>query len=674
LVAALPGGIEPALADRTAPDAKVIGSCAVLCAAIFLGDLRIPLGVAGGVPYVLPTLIASWSSERRHILYFAAAGSVLTVLGYFLSPEGGVPWMVLANRGLALFAISVTAGLAYRRKRSEAALVHSEAQVRLLLDSTAEAIYGIDDRGYCTFCNPACVQMLGFDSDRELLGRHMHDLIHHSRPDGTPYPGKECRIQRAFRRGEGSHVDGEVLWRKDGTSFPVEYWSHPVRRDGHVVGAVVAFLDITERHRAEKRIQEAQDSLEQRVRDRTVNLQVANKALENEIAERERSEAARKALGDELGHKNFQLDMALDNMGHSLAMFDAELRLVICNRSYVNLFSLPKELGRPGTPLSAIIAFAARHQKLDQEARDKIHQRRTALARGREERIFREYFSDGRVIKIFHRPLADGGSLAIYEDITERLRDKKELEAATEQAELANRSKSEFLANMSHELRTPLNAVIGFSEMIRGGMYGPVGDAKYVEYAEDINTSGQHLLELINDILDLSKIEAGKLDLQEQVMGVAGAVNACLTVVRERAHGAGLQLERRLPESLPGLWADERKVKQMVLNLLANAIKFTERAGKVTVEAEVGGDGGVAIRISDSGIGIAADDLARIMEPFAQADTSLNRRHQGTGLGLPLTKALVEMHGGVLELESEPGVGTTATLRFPPERMRNAAA
>jgi len=652
----------------------LIGACAALCVAIFLVDLLIPLGVAGGVPYVLPTLIASWSAERRHILYFAAAGAALTVLGYFLSPLGGVPWMVLANRGLALFAIAVTAGLAYRRKRSESALVDSVAQVRLLLDSTAEAIYGIDDRGYCTFCNPACVQMLGYDSDRELLGRHMHDLIHHTRPDGAPYSGEECHIYRAFRQSQRSHVEGEVLWRKDGTSFPVEYWSHPVRRDGRVVGAVVTFLDVTERHRAARRVREARDSLEQRVRERTVHLQLANKALENEIAERARSEAQRKALGDELRHKNFQLDTALDNMGHSLAMFDAELRLVICNKSYVELFSLPAELARPGTPLSAIIAFAARHQKLDQEATDKIHERRIALARSREERIFREYFSDGRVIKIFHRPLADGGSLGIYEDITERLRGNKELEAAMEQAELANRSKSEFLANMSHELRTPLNAVIGFSEMIRSGMYGPVGDAKYAEYAEDINTSGQHLLELINDILDLSKIEAGKLDLKEQVMDVAGAVNVCLTVVRERAHSAGLELERRLPEGLPDLWADERKVKQMVLNLLTNAIKFTERAGKVTVEAELAGDGGVAIRVSDSGIGIAADDLVRIMEPFAQADTSLNRRHQGTGLGLPLTKALAELHGGALELESAPGVGTTATLLFPRERIRDAAA
>ena len=664
----------PALADRTATEARLIGSCAGLCAVIFLIDLLIPLGVAGGVPYVLPTLVASWSSDRRHLLYCAAAGSALTVLGYFLSPLGGVAWMVLANRGLALFAIWVTAALAYRRKKSEEALVQSETQVRLLLDSAAEAIYGIDLEGNCTFCNPACVRMLGYSGGEELIGRQMHDLTHHTHRDGAPYPRKECRIYRAFRRGEGSHVDDEVLWRKDGTSFPVEYWSYPVRRDGHVVGAVVSFLDITERHRAAAAIREAHDSLEQRVRERTSNLQLANKARENEVAERKRSEAARAALGDQLRHKNFQLDAALDNMGHSLAMFDAELRLVMCNKSYVELFSLPAKLGRPGTPLTSIIAFASRHQKLDKETRDKIFERRTALARSREDRIFHEYFSDGRVIKIFHRPLADGGSLAIYEDITQRLRGEKDLEVAKEQAELANRSKSEFLANMSHELRTPLNAIIGFSEMIRSGIYGPVGDAKYVEYAGDINISGQLLLELINDILDLSKIEAGKLELQEQIVEVAGAVDACLTVVRERAGRAGLELERWLAEGLPGLRADERKVKQMLLNLLSNAIKFTEPGGKVTVEAEVNREGGITISVSDTGIGIASEHMARVMEPFAQADNALNRRHQGTGLGLPLTKALVEVHGGDLELTSEPGVGTTASLLFPPERIREAAA
>ncbi len=444
---------------------------------------------------------------------------------------------------------------------------------------------------------------------------------------------------------------------------------------GKVASTFNEMLDARDAQRA--RLGEAAGELAgalDRAEQANVLLTSSNERLREEVAVRKRSEAARVALGDQLRHKNFLLDAALDNMGHSLAMFDAELRLVMCNKSYVELFSLPAQLGRPGTPLTSIIAFASRHQKLDKETRDKIFERRTALARSRKDAIFREYFSDGRVIKIFHRPLADGGSLAVYEDITERLKAENELEAATEQAELANRSKSQFLANMSHELRTPLNAIIGFSEMIRNGVFGPVGDAKYAEYATDINASGQHLLALINDILDLSKIEAGKLELQEQIVDVAGVVDACLTVVRERADSAGLELERGLADGLPGLRADERKVKQMLLNLLSNAIKFTERGGKVRARAEVNREGGITISVSDTGIGIASEHVTRVMEPFAQADNAFNRQYQGTGLGLPLTKALVEMHGGVLELTSEPGVGTTASLLFPPERVREAAA
>ncbi len=256
------------------------------------------------------------------------------------------------------------------------------------------------------------------------------------------------------------------------------------------------------------------------------------------------------------------------------------------------------------------------------------------------------------------------------------IRDVSQMKAAREKLErqnvelvAANRAKSEFLAHMSHELRTPLNAIIGFSHMIRNEAFGPAGNVKYVEYAKDINESGEHLLQLINDILDLSKIEVGKLDLNEANVNVARIMRSALVLLKERAQSGGLVFEHDIPHDLPALVADERKLKQILLNLLSNAIKFTPVGGRVSLRAAIDGDGGFRILVSDTGIGIAAGDIERAMSPFGQVDSAYNRRYEGTGLGLPLTKALVELHGATLTLNSSVGTGTTVTVRFPPERV-----
>jgi signal transduction histidine kinase len=246
-----------------------------------------------------------------------------------------------------------------------------------------------------------------------------------------------------------------------------------------------------------------------------------------------------------------------------------------------------------------------------------------------------------------------------------------QLTVAKEKAEEASQAKSEFLANMSHELRTPLNAVMGFSEVIRNQMFGPVGVAQYVEYANDIYTSGAHLLDIINDILDLSKVEAGKLELAEDVIDLREVGESVLDLVTGRAQNARLKLLARLPEDLPHLRADKRKVKQMLLNLLSNAVKFTPAGGTVDLIGEVRPDGGVNIAVRDTGIGIAKSQFDLVMSPFGQVDSALSREHQGTGLGLPLVKALIELHNGRLDLESELGKGTTTMLVFPPERTQH---
>lgn len=245
----------------------------------------------------------------------------------------------------------------------------------------------------------------------------------------------------------------------------------------------------------------------------------------------------------------------------------------------------------------------------------------------------------------------------------------RELTEARDAAEQASRAKSEFLSNMSHELRTPLNAIIGFSEIIREQTFGPVGSSKYREYASDIFVSGQHLLELINEILDFAKIEAGKEELRIEVVRLHEAVDSVLHMVHERAERAGLVVTADVPSDLPPLQADNRKIRQVLLNLLSNAIKFTERGGRISITAWCSANAGFVVQVADTGIGIALEDIPKALGVFGQIDSAFNRRHEGTGLGLPLSKALVEMHGGSLDLQSQPGVGTTVTIRLPAERI-----
>ncbi|MEO3428082.1 PAS domain-containing sensor histidine kinase [Pelagibius sp. CAU 1746] len=267
----------------------------------------------------------------------------------------------------------------------------------------------------------------------------------------------------------------------------------------------------------------------------------------------------------------------------------------------------------------------------------------------------------------------DSGNFLGYrgtaENITALRQREDALISAKESAELANRAKTEFLANMSHELRTPLNAVIGFSEIMESELLGPLGSAQYKSYAADIHESAQHLLTLINDILDVAKIEAGAHELRDEEVCPYDIVSAVERLVAERAKRAALRLSTNLPEGLPRLRADERKLKQVLLNLMSNAIKFTPEQGHVDLAAHRGVDGSFIFEVSDTGIGIAAEDIPRAFAPFEQVDSRLSRQFEGTGLGLPLSDGFVKLHGGSLKLESQPGVGTKAIVRLPPNRV-----
>jgi len=291
---------------------------------------------------------------------------------------------------------------------------------------------------------------------------------------------------------------------------------------------------------------------------------------------------------------------------------------------------------------------------------------------------FRLQRPDGTVVWVdTHAALVnwDGqpASLSWLSDISRRKAIEAELIRSKEAAEFANRTKTEFLANMSHELRTPLNAIIGFAEVIKDEMFGPVGTAKYADYAKDIHSSGRHLLDLINDILDLSKLEAGKLELREEDVALRKTVEDCLTLIRNRAQESHVLLVTEVEPRLPRLRCDERALKQVLLNLLSNAVKFTPAGGTVTTRVRRVPDG-LALSVADTGVGMSAADIEVALAAFGQIDSKLSRQHQGTGLGLPISKSLIELHGGALTIESTPGKGTIMTATFPAARIVATAA
>jgi two-component system cell cycle sensor histidine kinase PleC len=365
----------------------------------------------------------------------------------------------------------------------------------------------------------------------------------------------------------------------------------------------------------------------------------------------------------------------ISQMGAGFAIWDSEDRLVLCNRRLHEILSLITQVITPGVSFielahrtTPFVATGATNQNPGEWQAERIERHRNP--RG----PFEVAFTNGRHIQVWEEKTGEGGIVSLYFDITDRKQAENELRRAKEAAEGANQSKSQFLANMSHELRTPLNAVLGFSEVMLYELIGPLGNRRYRDYAKDIHNAGSHLLEIISDILDMSKIEAGHHDVDAQWIEVTRPVGSAMRLISGRAREAGLTLVRQLEPDLPSFYADPRLIKQVLLNLLSNAVKFTPRGGKVTMSASRMPCGGLLIRVTDTGIGMAAADIPLALKPFGQIELILSRKHGGVGLGLPLSKRLVELHEGTLDIASTPGEGTSVSVYFPPERVGHQQA
>lgn len=380
---------------------------------------------------------------------------------------------------------------------------------------------------------------------------------------------------------------------------------------------------------------------------------------------------------------------AVDLIHQAFALWDRHGRLVMWNPPYQSFFKIDPSFLIPGAARDGINRIVMMNILREHPADEtRPGERIIEMVGGRWLSLAESRTADGGLVltasditALQARDFAhDHKELALQQAVDELEMGKQQLTELAEKysiekirAESANRSKSEFLANMSHELRTPLNAINGFSEILAGEMFGPLGDRRYKEYSQDILSSGQHLLALINDILDMSKIEAGKMSLKREPIHIEDVVEDAIRLMRNRAEAVGLTLSVKLSD-LPEADADYRAIKQVLLNLLSNAIKFTPRGGKIAVSATVieqssfsgvPSEQRVRISVSDTGIGIAKDDLLRLAQPFEQIESQLSKSQPGTGLGLALTKSLVELHDGVLTLDSQPGQGTTVSFTLP---------
>ncbi len=513
------------------------------------------------------------------------------------------------------------------RKQAEGALIESHQKMHSLLDSMAEGAFGVDNDGNTTFVNQSFLKILGYAHANEVIGRHAHNLIHHSHADGSLYPANECRMYNAFRHRLPVHVSDEVFWKKDETPLSVEYWSQPIVVEGELQGAIATFIDITERKQAEDRLRKLAQAVEQSpesifITDTEATIEYVNESF-------------------------------LRNTGYRRE------EVIGCN---------PRLLQSGKTPASTFESFW-RAMKNGELWKGEFYNRRKDGSD----------FIDFAIVTPIRQP--DGQIthyVSVQEDITAKKRLSAELDRhrhhlealviertndlaiAKEAAEAASIAKSAFLANMSHEIRTPLNAVLGVAKIgLRDNR-----DAASTKQFRQILSSGQHLLGVINDILDFSKIEAGKMAVCNHSFQLKNLIGEVVNLMKESAREKNLPLDLTLSADLPD-WVsgDALRIRQILMNLLSNAIKFTPH-GRVELHVSKR-EGVIQFGVTDSGIGITKAQQAQLFVPFEQADNSTTRRYGGTGLGLAISRKLANIMGGEITLESAEGAGSTFSLSLP---------
>jgi len=452
-----------------------------------------------------------------------------------------------------------------------------------------------------------------------------------------------CRLNEVIYNGENVRYEPTTA-----TGQVYEVVSTPLKNADGTVSKLEIIREITDRKNAENELQKMHDQLEERVTERTIELNL-------EIEDRKKAEE-RYALAIEGADQGiWDWDFKKDRV-----TFSPRLGEMIGqeNREWYQ----PKEWLELMDPRDRPAAYKSVVAHLKGETPFTIYKFRIA-AEGKPVRWFSLHGvarrdSDGRAYKM-------AGSIT---DITQGVQDEAELKKAREKADIANRAKSELLANMSHELRTPLNAIIGFSSSIEEQTFGPLGHEKYSEYIGDISRSGKHLLELINDILDVSAIEAEMMELNLSHLSIPELMDASLRLVKHRADQGQIELAHQIEAPLPNINADERRMKQIFINLLTNAIKFTPNGGRVDFRATFNKKTGHCFEVIDTGSGMDANEIEIALTQFGQVNRSTAKNHEGTGLGLPLTRGLVELHDGTLNIESEKGKGTRVWISFPIER------